>query len=264
LWSDDPEWRAHQRERRYERKSLKRVKRSEDLQAFEEVFDKSTLMIIYKMLNQGELSKIQGAIDAGKESRVFLGTGRKGDKIAVKIFLVTTAEFRKGRMAYIEGDPRFSSVRRDTRSLVYLWAQKEFKNLEACHLAKVPVPKPILVRGNVLLMQFIGREDKPAPLLKNAELEVPADTYHQLLTVVEKMYVGARLVHGDLSEYNVMMWRKKPVIFDLAQAVSIEHPMTEYLLKRDLNNINNYFKRYSIRLRPVEEIYGMVTKTDAE
>ncbi len=131
-------------------------------------------------------------------------------------------------------------------------------------MAKVPVPKPILVRGNVLLMQFIGSRDKSAPLLKNVELERPAATYRDLLKAVRKMYVEAQIVHGDLSEYNVMIWRGKPVIFDLSQAVSIEHPMTEHLLKRDLNNINNYFEHYSIKLRPIEETYQKVTRIDAE
>lgn len=252
------------KEKRYEREQLMKEKRSEELAAFEEVFDRSTLTILYGMLNRGELARIHGVVDAGKEARIYLGEVPREAKVAVKIYLVTTAEFVRGRIPYIEGDPRFRRVRRDTRSLVYLWAQKEFKNLQTCHLASVPVPKPILVRGNVLLMQFIGSDGNPAPLLKDVELDDPETTYRSLLRMILKLYTKAHLVHGDLSEYNIMMWGGRPILFDVSQAVHVEHPMAQLLLKRDLENINNYFERYSIKLVPVESTYSTAVKSAAD
>ncbi|MFH0848089.1 MAG: RIO1 family regulatory kinase/ATPase, partial [archaeon] len=91
----------------------------------------------------------------------------------------------------------------------------------------------------------------------------PAKMYKTLLKIVAELYQKARIVHGDLGEYNIMIWRGKPVIFDVSQAVSVEHPMAGVFLKRDISNINNYFENYRIKLRPVEEIYSMVVPSDA-
>lgn len=252
------------RERRYEAEQLIKEKRSEEFEALEEVFDKPTLMLIYSMLNQGRLSKLHGCIKAGKESRIYWGKDSKDRDVAVKIYLKSSGEFRKGRMIYLEGDPRFQRFRRDTRSLIYLWAKKEFKNLQSAFSAGVSVPRPILVKGNVLIMQFIGEEGTPAPLLKDLQPERPAALYDALLNNVKLLYRKANLVHGDLSEYNVMVWREKPVIFDVSQAVSLEHPLADKLLSRDLENLNNYFRRCGVGVKPTEQLYAWVTGKDAD
>ena len=74
---------------------------------------------------------------------------------------------------YIEGDPRFTHVRRDTLSLIYAWAQKEFKNLQRAKDARVNVPEPLAVEKNVLIMKFIGKDGVRAPLMKETFLEDP-------------------------------------------------------------------------------------------
>jgi len=257
------EKRLRLRERRYEVEQLMKEKRSEEFEALEEVFDKPTLMLIYRMLNQGHLSKLYGCVKAGKESRIYWGKDSKGKDVAVKIYLKSSGEFRKGRMIYLEGDPRFQRVRRDTSSLVYLWAQKEFKNLQAAFSAKVSVPRPILVRGNVLVMQFIGKKGTPAPLLKELKPEKPAMLYRTLLKNVKLLYAKAGLVHGDLSEYNVMIWENRPVIFDMSQGVSLEHPMSDTFLSRDLDNLNNYFLKYGVDIRPIDQLRPWVTGKNA-
>lgn len=251
------------REKRYEVEQLLREKRSEELEALEEVFDKSTLMLVYRLLSQGHLSRIHGCIEAGKESRIYLAQDTKGKDVAVKIFLKATAEFRKGRMTYIEGDPRFQRTRRDIRSLVYLWAQKEFKNLQTASSAGVSVPKPVLVRGNVLVMQFIGEKGVPAPLLKHLGSKVTSALYDRLLKEVKLLYRKAELVHADLSEYNVMVWRKKPIVIDMSQAVSLNHPLADMFLKRDLANLNNFFLKHSVDVEAVDRLHALVIGKDA-
>jgi len=251
------------RERRYEVEQLMKEKRSEEFEALEEVFDKPTLMLIYRMLNQGHLSQLHGCVKAGKESRIYWGKDSKGKDVAVKIYLKSSGEFRKGRLIYLEGDPRFQRVRKDTRSLVYLWAQKEFKNLQVAFSVTVSVPRPILVRGNILVMQFIGEKGTPAPLLKDLQLEKPATLYRALLKNVRLLYVKAGLVHGDLSEYNVMIWRNRPVIFDISQGVSLEHPLSDMFLSRDLENLNNYFRKYGVDVKPIDQLHSWVTGKNA-
>lgn len=242
------------REKRYVREQLMKVKRSEELEALEEVFDKSTLMTLYRLLNLNVLTTIHGVVKAGKESKVYWGTLKNGLKVAVKIYLTSSSEFRRGMINYIEGDPRFRRVKRDTRSLIYLWAQKEFKNLQAAHKAGVSVPRPVLVERNILLMEFIGEDGSPAPLLKEAKVKTPKRLYREIIEQVKKLYSSAELVHADLSEYNIMMLRGKPVLIDLSQSVHRDHPSSTMYLTRDLENINKYFVKLGVEVRPVREI----------
>lgn len=244
---------------RYEEDRLMREKRSEEMESLEEVFDRSTLMIVYRLLNRGYIKNIHGVVRSGKESRLYWGVGRRNKTVAIKIFLTTSAEFLKGRMMYIQGDERFKNTRKDTRSLVNLWALKEFRNLQQAADAGIRVPTPFKVDGNVLLMEFIGRNGNPAPLLRETPLDHPARVYDKIAEAVKKLYQKANLVHGDLSEYNIMIVNLEPVIFDFAQAVTIEHPMAKKFLERDLVNMNAYFSRIGVAVPPIERLTKWVT-----
>jgi len=249
----------YKKEKEYETEQLMKEKRSEEYEALEEVFDRSTLMIIYDFLNKGKINEIHGVVKAGKESRVYWGKDKQGNELAIKIYLTVSAEFRKGMIKYIEGDPRFKGVRRDTRSLIFAWAQKEFKNLEQTTAAKVRVPRPIAVKNNVLLMEFIGKNGVCAPSMKEQRPKNPEKIYETLLTYLRRLYIKAELVHGDLSEYNIMIWKGRPVLFDMSQAVPLLHPMADFLLHRDLINVNRFFSRLGVKVPSTEECYKKVT-----
>ncbi len=253
------EKKLHKKEKKYETEQLMKEKRSEEYEALEEVFDRSTLMVIYDFLNKGTINEIHGVVKAGKESRVYWGKDKQGHELAIKIYLTLSAEFRKGMLKYIEGDPRFKGLRHDTRSLIFAWAQKEFKNLEQATAAKVRVPKPIVVRNNVLIMEFIGENGANAPSLKELPPKNPEKIYQSLLSYLQKLYRKAELVHGDLSEYNIMIWRGRPILFDMAQAVPLSHPMASFLLHRDLTNLNKFFSRLGVKVPSIEECYEKVT-----
>lgn len=246
-------------EKSYEIDQLMKDKRSEEYEVLEEVFDRSTLMVIYDLMNKGTIDEIHGVIKAGKEARVYWGKNKEGKELAIKIYLVISSEFRKGMLKYIEGDPRFQSVKHGTRALIFAWSQKEFKNLELAVRAKVRVPRPIAVKNNVLVMEFIGEKGESAPSLKEKTPKNPAKVYEDLMTYLERLYKKAGLVHGDISEYNVMIWRGRTVLFDVAQAVPLVHPMANFLLHRDLTNLNKYFTRLGVKVPSVEECYRRVT-----
>ena len=254
------EKRLDKKEKSYETEQLMKVKRSEEYEALEEVFDRSTLMVIYDFMNKGVIDEIHGVISSGKEARVYWARNAEKKELAVKIYLTLSAEFRKGMLAYIEGDPRFKGLKRDTRSLVFTWARKEFRNLEQASKVKVSVPEPIVVRNNVLVMEFIGEDGVSSPTLKEQPPENPEKVYTTLLGELEKLYCEAELVHGDLSEYNIMMWRDRPVIFDMSQAVSTAHPMAAVLLRRDISNLNRFFSRLGVNVLSTEKTYKKVTK----
>ncbi len=238
--------------------------RSHDRATIEEVFDQSTRMIIYRFLNSGVINEVNGVVSAGKEARVYWGKTKAGEDRAIKIYLTSSAEFKKGMMMYIEGDYRFKNVKRDTRSLITTWAQKEFRNLEAATKAKIRVPKPLAIERNVLIMEFIGAEGISAPSLKEESPEDPQKTYKQVLTYMRKLFQKAELVHGDLSEYNLMTWQGKLVMFDMSQSVPTSHPLAQFLLERDITNVNRFFSRQGVKVFPNEQIYKEITKKDVK
>ncbi len=248
------------REERYEKSQLMKDKRSEEYEVLEEVFDRPTLMTLYRFLNQGTLKRIGGVVKSGKEARIYHGIGPDGRNLAVKIYLTVSSEFKRGRLMYIQGDPRFKAVKQDARSFVYAWAQKEYKNLKRAYEAGICVPKPIQVEKNVLVMEFVGDGNISAPLLKEAAPKNPNEMYARLLKCVKDLYRKAGLVHGDLSEYNIMNWNERPVIFDMSQAVLLEHPLAEQFLRRDLTNLNRFFGRLGVKVKSIEETYRWVTQ----
>jgi len=256
---DKVDKRLSRKQKAYEIEALMKNKRSEDYQVIEEVFDRPTLMTIYDLMNKGTIDEIHGVVSAGKEARIYWGKDTKGNELAIKIYLTSSAEFKKGIIPYIEGDPRFSHVRRDTRSLIYVWAQKEYKNLHRAQEAKVNVPEPLAIQKNVLVMEFIGKNGQRAPLLKETTLKDPQQVFRLLLTYLRRLYQKGDLVHADLSEYNIMIWKDKPVIFDVAQSVLTGHPMADRFLRRDIENLHKYFKREDSDIMSVDEMYERIT-----
>ena len=252
--SDKIDEKLKKREERYDRERRFRIKSSEDLETLEEVFDKRTLLTILKILNIGKLKEITGVLKAGKESRVYHGLDPEGKEVAVKIFLTSSNIFRQGRLKYIQGDPRFKDIPHDTRSLVDMWALKEYKNLELAGKA-ITVPAPIYVEKNVILLQFIGKHGKSAPHLREVPLEAPAGWYKKTLEMLRDLHDKVKLVHGDLSEYNILVPDGYPVFIDFAQAVTMEHPEAKLFLKRDVENLNHYFEGLGVKTRPFEKVF---------
>lgn len=246
-------------ERRVERRDKMLIHdKSSERATVEEVFDQTTRMVVFDMLNSGIIYELNGAVSSGKEAKVYWGKNKEGADLAVKIYLTSSAEFKKGMHKYIEGDPRFKDVKHDTRSLMAVWAQKEFRNLGEAWAAKVRVPQPIAVKSNVVVMEFIGKDGVSAPSLKEQPPANPERVYRTIVTYIKRLYRKAKIVHGDLSEYNIMMWKSKAVVFDVSQSVSIQHPLADFMLRRDLANVNRFFSRLNVKVFPVEELYKMV------
>ncbi len=222
-----------------------------------EVLDKPTVMTLYKMISDHVIAYVNGAVSAGKESVLFWGVDENDSDVALKIYLVSTSNFKK-REPYILGDPRFSSVKKGTKNLVYLWAKKEYRNLTQCFEAGIPVPKPFHVTNNVLAMKFVGENGAPAkPLLDS---EVDENDYHQAIQIISDMYQKTKLVHGDFSEYNIFKTQKGLVVFDLGSAVDLRHPNTQEFLKRDINNITRFFKKRGISVEDPNELFERIIK----
>ena len=219
------------------------LKNEEERSVFEEVFDRKTLMILYDLSNQNAFAYLNGVISSGKEARVYWGVTKDNTDVAVKIYLVSSSDYKR-RLQYVEGDPRFSKIRKDSRGVAELWARKEFINLKQAIEVGAPVPQPYDFKGNVVVMQFIGTEGIPAPRLIDAKA-TKAD-YTAIISSMKLIYQKAELVHSDLSEYNIMKLDRKVILFDFGSAVSSRHPSSEEFLKRDIFNINHFFEKRGV------------------
>ena len=245
--------------RKYEEDALFKDKNKEEFRVIEEVFDRLTLKGMLKLFNKGTIDTLHGVVKAGKEARVYYATSKEGKELAVKIYYTHTAEFRKGMMQYIQGDPRFKRIRSNTRSMIYTWNQKEFNNLQLCEEAGVNSPRPIEFIRNILVMTFIGEDGIPAPLLRELAPEDPQAFYNTVLDEMQRLWQKAGLAHGDLSEYNIMIQDEQPVIFDVSQAMLTIHPMAPMLIERDIQNVNYFFKRLGAETRDPEELKEWIT-----
>ena len=224
----------------------KRFKDKDMFETVEEVWDRQTLLAAYEVMRRLRIRRFAGVVSAGKEARVYRAIGKDGTEYAVKIYLTMTAEFRKSIYKYLLGDPRFQNVdTTNTKKLFFAWARKEFRNLKKMYEVGVSVPKPYLVYQNIIVMEFIGREGKRAPLLVEIGRELTDeelyDVYRQALENYKKIYCCAKLVHADFSEYNIMYLDGKVYIIDVAQAVHTDHPNAEDFMKHDLENVYRFF-----------------------
>jgi len=212
-----------------------------DRRVFDQVFDRSTLLALHKIMQQGEIETIDYPIARGKEAHVFRASSRKGH-LAVKIFHTTNAVF-KGLAKYIDGDPRFSGLSRRHRELVNIWVRKEYRNLKRMRKSGLMVPEPIFSHKNVLVMEFIGEEGTPSPRLKDVQVDDPISVFEGLLEIAAVIWQTCDLVHADLSEYNILWEDGVPWVIDAGQAVTTRHPSSKEFLVRDITRLTDWIGR---------------------
>jgi RIO kinase 1 len=233
-------------------KDEKRFKDEDLVKVVDAVIDARTYVTLMEIKSKLRLSYIGGPLSSGKESRIYYARDDEGREYALKIFYTTTTNKRVIRR-YIGGDSKVPPKAVSTRRLIEIWARREFRNLQLLSKAGVNVAKPHIVRGNILVMDFLGKEGMRFPLLKELEV-VNAELYKETLNQVFKMVRGAKLVHGDLSEYNVMVFEERPYIIDVSQAMELAKEDAVEILRKDLENLNNFFSSMGVEVIQVEEI----------
>ncbi|HYA33177.1 MAG TPA: serine protein kinase RIO [Candidatus Bathyarchaeia archaeon] len=230
-----------------------RDKEADDFKVRSEVFDEHTLKALYRIASSGLIQALGGPISTGKEANVFHAVGPHGRELAIKIYRIKTSDF-KAMHEYIVGDYRFAHVRRTKKDVVFAWTKKEFRNLTRACKARVRVPEPLTYKGNVLVMQFIGRDGVACPPLKQAvtRLENVNDVYDATVEFMIRLYKDARLVHADLSEYNILIDdTANPVFIDMGQSVPVQHPRAPEFLQRDVDNVVRFFRQAGVRTSAV-------------
>ena len=232
-----------------------RIKDANNLKVKDNVFDEVTYLALYKLAHKKWFTAIGGSISTGKEANVFYGE-RDDEAIAIKIYRIQSANFTK-MSSYITGDRRFSQVKKSRKDLIFAWTRKEFSNLVRSRDAGIPVPEPLVWDRNILIMSFLGEGECPFPQIRNVTLSEPAEEYDAIMNMIDILYKKAELVHGDLSEFNIL-YGDKPYLIDMGQSVTRDHPRALQFLMRDIRNINRFFQK-QCEVKTEYEIFNAVT-----
>lgn len=181
---------------------------------------------------------------------------------AVKIFKTSILIF-KDRERYVSGEFRFRNghCKGNPRKMVKLWAEKEVRNLKRIHVTDglIKVPYPYILKNNIIVMEFVGENAKAAPRLRDANLDDWNSSYEQTIMIVRRMYQRCRLVHADLSEYNLLYHKGEVWVIDVSQAVENDHPMALDFLRRDCSIVQDFFSRKLERVLTTQDTFSFVT-----
>ncbi|KAJ8919568.1 hypothetical protein NQ315_002190 [Exocentrus adspersus] len=239
-----------------------RVKDKRDRATAEQVMDPRTRMILFKLLRKNIISEINGCISTGKEANVYQASGNDGQEYAIKVYKTSILVF-KDRDKYVSGEFRFRHgyCRHNPRKMVQTWAEKEMRNLVRMHSNGLNVPEPIILRLHVLVMKFIGKNGWPAPKLKDVELSQSKarELYRDVVGIMWKMYNKCKLVHADLSEFNMLYHNGQVYIIDVSQSVEHDHPHALEFLRKDCTNITEYFKKKEVATMGIKQLFDFIT-----
>ena len=238
----------------------KRIKDADQFKVEASVFDEATLGALYKLVQDGHVDAFGGPMSTGKEANVYLAAGPDRE-VAVKVYRINASDFRQMR-EYLDGDPRFEGIGSDKKKVVLAWTKKEFANLRRAMAAGVRVPVPIAVERNVLVMEFLGEDGQRARRLSEVTVENPGTAYEVVREYMRRLY-DAGLVHGDLSEYNVVVSDSELCLLDLGQAVTVHHPNSRDFLERDCYNVASFFTRQGYEVDP-DDLLEFVTEPEPE
>jgi len=212
------------------------------------------------LLDQGVVQDVIRPLLSGKEAEIYLVEARGEERVA-KVYKEATHRSFKHRSAYTEGrrvrntrqqramNKRSKHGRKEAEAA---WRHAEVDAIYRLRAAGVRVPEPFDFIDGVLVMELVrGHDGLPAPRL--ADLSFQADEAEEVFDIVLREVVKmlcAGVVHGDLSDFNVLMGVNGPVIIDFPQWVDAAHNRNaRRLLVRDVDNLQSFLGRYARTLR---------------
>ncbi|MHA2500857.1 MAG: RIO1 family regulatory kinase/ATPase domain-containing protein [Candidatus Hodarchaeales archaeon] len=224
-----------------------------------------------QLLATGQFQSILGVIGGGKEATVLVAQERETeDYVCAKVFRYFTSTIRK----------RLRGTRHILASgMAQIAAKQEYWNLMEMHEARVYVPKPRHILGNILVMDLItenGQSRTPAPLLRDVDLRKVGfdaeEVLYEALDILADLFLKAHFIHGDYSEHNLMLTDPGPgttenglITMDVSQSVQYNQKTfintperlridrAVDILQTDLKNLNDHFqKRYRLCIDPLE------------
>ena len=224
------------------------------------VFDSFTIRNLQKLSSLGYFEELEQNIALGKEANVFAGRSKEGDWAAVKIYRLENCNFNK-MYEYISQDPRYLDLKGDKRRIIFSWTQREYRNLLKAREV-IRVPTPMHFKDNILVTEFIEEDGAACPKLKDVELDDPEAMCNEIVHMTATLFKHG-LVHGDLSEFNILIQEGQPVFIDFSQCTSIDAPNARHLLFRDVEVLCRFFRKRQYRLDE-HEVYKEITGKDYE
>lgn len=216
----------------------------ERFKTYGDVFDQFTIRNLFVLSSKGHFEEESlSPVSIGKEANIF-SAEREDEKVIVKIYRLETADFKK-MFDYIKPDPRYAGLAKKRRDIIFAWAQREYRNLLAARKALVRAPLPIAFMKNILVMSFIG-DEHPAQKIKDAIPQQPKEFLSEIIANIKKFY-SSGYVHGDLSKFNILNYNEQPVLIDFSQASPLTAPHAEEMLKRDIHNVCEFFRKLGVK-----------------
>jgi RIO kinase 1 len=225
----------------------------------------------------GYITDVVNRVKSGKEATVFCcrahpSTGR--ELVAAKVYAIGIGAHYRMNKLYADG--RFRMYKPDSRQeraiksgkqhgkeMVFDdWVSQEYANLCAFHAAGADVPAPIAQCGSGILMEYVGDAARPAPTLVGATLSAleAQRLFDQAMRNI-RIFLAKDRVHGDLSPYNMLLWKDRLVIIDLPQVVHARWNDEAFnVLKRDIENILQFFSRRGVKASATELAIDLWTK----
>ncbi|KAL7496390.1 hypothetical protein ACHAWT_004702 [Skeletonema menzelii] len=273
----------------------------DDRATSEQCLDPRTRLILFRMLSNGFLELIDGCLSTGKEANVYYAKAGKvksatslvaGDmsvttnsttsqnvtfapllspdvtEYAIKIYKTSILVF-KDRDKYVSGEHRWRKgyCKSNPRKMVKVWAEKEMRNYRRIHAAGIRCPVPILLKSHVLIMEFLGTNGWPSPRIRDAGLSEKRlrEAYVQTIFIMRHMFQKCKLVHGDLSEYNLLWHNNEVYVIDVSQSVESDHPSALDFLRKDASNVNDFFRKYgNLNVMTTRQLFEFVTSSVIE
>ena len=220
---------------------------------------------IEPLVEDGVVDQVMRQLMSGKEATVYVV--QCGDEIrCAKVYKEANQRGFHQAVHYTEGRKVKNSrqaramekgSRYGRKEQESAWQRAEVDALYKLAAAGVRVPHPYGFYEGVLLMELVSDEQgAPAPRLNDLELtEQQAREFHALLIRQVVLMLCAGIVHGDLSEFNILVDSQGPVIIDLPQAVdAAANNNASRMLERDVENLANYFGQFAPELQATQ--YG--------
>ncbi|MCY0868355.1 MAG: serine/threonine protein kinase [Desulfurococcus sp.] len=208
-------------------------------------------MLAFKALAKSNvLEAIGDRVGVGKESEIYLGLAPGGVKVAVKVLRIGRTSFRKTKRLRSWSTIKPSASWYEESKLA---AEREFKALKALSGIGALVPAPLGFNRHVVVTEYI----EGVELYTRPELSDPGGVLGLIVDTIRKAYRDAGIVHGDLSEYNIIVSieAEKPYIIDWPQYVYRDDPNALELLRRDVYYITRFFSKvYKVNVNP-EEVF---------
>lgn len=215
---------------------------------------------IQPLVEDGLVDEVLRQLMSGKEATVYVV--RCGDDIrCAKVYKEANqrsfhqnASYQEGRKVKNSRQARAmeKGSRYGRKMQEEMWQNAEVDALYRLAAAGVRVPKPYICSEGVLLMELVTDADgNAAPRLNDVELSAElALQYHEILIRQVVLMLCAGVIHGDLSEFNILVDSEGPVIIDLPQAVDAAgNNSAGQMLERDVNNLADYFGQFAPSLR---------------